>query len=163
MSSKSESFALRSISGASAVSPFAVRSAFIIVCFIAFGIGFLATPPQISASLAQHAGADLTRLLRAMAAIKMLLAACATAAMFWRLGVVVTLPWFASYAITAAAIWAGPGLIWGMSHVGLGALLLHGGLLASILLLWRDPAMAQRLETIIAERRAAIARRALTG
>ncbi len=36
---------------------------------------------------------------------------------------------------------AGPVLIWEMVHVRLGVLLLHSGLLAGGLLLWRDPAV----------------------
>jgi hypothetical protein len=45
---------------------------------------------------------------------------------------------------------AGPGVIWAMVHVGLGALLLHGGLFATILLLWRDKATAGRMAAILA-------------
>jgi hypothetical protein len=51
---------------------------------------------------------------------------------------------------------AGPVLIWDMAHVGIGAALLHGGLLAMVLLLWRDAAVGARLSAIIATRRAAL-------
>jgi hypothetical protein len=96
----------------------------------------------------------LARLLRAMAAIKLLLAACAGAAVLWRLAAPVRPAWLAAYAAAAGAMAAGPALIWSLAHIGLGALLLHGGLLASILLLWRDPATGLRLERAIAARKA---------
>jgi hypothetical protein len=96
----------------------------------------------------------LARLLRAMAAIKMLLAACAGAAVWWRLGVPARAGWLAGYAAAASALAAGPVLIWSLTHIGLGALLLHGGLLANILLLWRDPVTGARLEQAITARRA---------
>jgi hypothetical protein len=51
---------------------------------------------------------------------------------------------------------AGPVLIWGMVQVGAGALLLHAGLLASLLLLWRDPVVGARLAALVAKRRAAL-------
>jgi len=96
----------------------------------------------------------LARLLRAMAAIKMLLAACAGAAVLWRLAAPVGPAWLAGYAAAAGAMAAGPALIWTLSHIGLGALLLHGGLMATILLLWRDPVTGMRLEQAINARRA---------
>ena len=51
---------------------------------------------------------------------------------------------------------AGPGLIWGMVHLRLGALLLHGGLIALVVLLWRDGATSQRLAELVAARRRAL-------
>jgi hypothetical protein len=98
----------------------------------------------------------LTRLLRAMAAIKVLLAGLAGAAVLWRLVVPAGLPWLAAYAAAAAATVAGPVLIWNLSHIAAGALLLHGGLLATILLLWRDPGTAERLEHATAIRLTAL-------
>lgn len=96
----------------------------------------------------------LARLLRAMAAIKMLLAAGAGAALWWRLAAPVRPGWLAGYAVATAATAAGPVLIWNLTHIGAGALLLHGGLAAAILLLWRDPVSAECLEQAIARRRA---------
>ncbi len=142
------------------LSPAMARAGLILVVGLALLAGLLVTPAPVTAVAAAHAGGALTRLLRAMAMIKMLLAACALAGVLWRLGAAVTVPWLVAYAVAAGAMAAGPGLIWGMAHVGLGALLLHGGLLASVLLLWRDPGMARRLEDTIARRRAAIGVRA---
>ena len=78
----------------------------------------------------------------------------AAAVAYWRLGSPVTWTRFAFYAVAVASMAAGPGLIWDMAQVKLGALFLHGGLLATVLLLWRDPAMSTRLSSVIAARRA---------
>jgi hypothetical protein len=121
----------------------------------------LAAAMAIAVSLAYahaHPGAvtdpALARLLRAMAAIKMLLAACAGAAVLWRLAVPAGLAWLAGYAVAAAATAAGPVLMCTLSQIGAGAFLLHGGLLATILLLWRDPVTGARLDAAIAKRQA---------
>jgi hypothetical protein len=113
---------------------------------------YVASAPDATA----QADPDLTRLLRAMAALKALMAAGAAAAVLWRLGAAITLPWLAAYAMACGAMAAGPVVIWGMAHVGLGAVLLHGGLLATVLLLWRDPVVSARLSAIVATRRAAL-------
>lgn len=96
---------------------------------------------------------DLTRLLRAMAAIKTLMAFTAAAAIWWRMGNPVGMVRFAAYGLSVACMAAGPALIWSMTHLALGAALLHGGLLASLLLLWRDPVVPQRLQAVVARRR----------
>jgi hypothetical protein len=41
-----------------------------------------------------------------------------------------------------------------MAHVATGAALLHAGLFATIVLLWRDPAVGARLASLVAARRA---------
>jgi len=46
-----------------------------------------------------------------------------------------------------------PGLIWGLAHILLGAVLLHGGLIAMAVLIWRDPTTRARLSEIVARRR----------
>jgi hypothetical protein len=97
---------------------------------------------------------DLTHLLRAMALIKSVMAVAAAGAVLWRLALPVTPARLAIYALACAAMAGGPGLIWDMAHVGAGALLLHAGLLATILLLWRDPAVSRRLAELVAARRA---------
>jgi hypothetical protein len=117
--------------------------------------GFLITGRDAS-SLAINADEDLTRLLRAMAALKAVIALGVAASILWRLGTVVSLSWLGAYAIACSAMFAGPGLIWNMAYVGAGALLLHGGLLASLLLFWRDPAVSERLSAMIAARRHAL-------
>jgi hypothetical protein len=139
------------------VSPAAARAVLAVAILAALAGGALATGPDAVARAVAASGPDLTRLLRAMAALKAVMAAGAVAAMVWRLGAAVTLPWLAGYAAAAAAMAAGPVVIWGMAHVGVGATLLHGGLLASVLLLWRDPAVGARLSAIVAARRAALA------
>ena len=116
--------------------------------------GFAGAVSPASGAAIANAGPDLTRLLRGMALLKAVFAGAATAATLWRLDAPVTWPRLAAYAAGCAAMAAGPGLIWSMAHVPAGALLLHGGLLATALMLWRDPATAARLDTALAARRA---------
>jgi hypothetical protein len=136
-------------------SPAAVRAAYLFIVLAVMAVGLLATGEATTAAAVAHDGAALTRLMRFMAALKGLLALAAGAAVLWRLGAAIPLPWFGAYAVATAAMAAGPGLIWGMTHVALGALLLHGGLFATILLLWRDPMVGDHLAALIATRRAA--------
>ncbi len=135
-----------------ATSPAAPRAALLLVVGVAAVAGL--TIAAHGSQAAAYADPDLVRLLRAMAVLKALIASGAVAAVLWRLGAAVTLPWFAAYALAAAAMAAGPGLIWSMTHLGAGALLLHGGLLACALLLWRDPEVGRRLAAMVAARRA---------
>ena len=120
--------------------------------------GFLADGGTTAGAAVARAGGDLTYLLRAMAAIKAVMAAGAAAAVLWRLASPASWIRVVPYAASCGGMAAGPGLIWDMANVGLGALLLHAGLAATIILLWRDPAVGQRLSAIIAARRAALAR-----
>ncbi len=130
------------------------RAVLVLVLAAAAVAGFVATGGDATSAAIADSGADLTRLLRAMAAIKMAMAACAAAAVAWRLGAPVSPKWFAGYALASVAMAAGPGLIWDMAHVAAGAALLHAGLLATIVLLWRDPAVGARLAVLVAARRA---------
>ena len=141
-------------------SPTTQRALLVLLIGAAVTGSAFATGAADAAQAVAEAGADLARLLRVMAALKVGLAVGATAVVLWRLGSAVTLPWFAAYAVACAAMGAGPALIWSMVHVGTGALLLHGGLTAVVLLLWRDPGLAERLSAMIAARRAALAVRA---
>jgi hypothetical protein len=136
--------------------PVLPRGLLTLVIVAAVAAGLLVTGPGAVARATDAAGADLTRLLRAMAVLKSAMAAGAAAAVLWRLGAAVSWPWLGAYAAGCAAMAAGPGLIWGMAHVGLGAALLHGGLFVTCLLLWRDPAVGARLSAIVAARRAAL-------
>jgi hypothetical protein len=138
------------------ISPAAARALLASVVLAAIAAGFLTTGADSTAQAVGQSGADFTRLLRAMAALKAVMATGMVAAVLWRLGAVVPPLWLAAYAAACAAMAAGPGVIWGMAHVGLGALLLHGGLLATGLLLWRDEAVSTRLSAIVAARRAAL-------
>ena len=112
-----------------------------------------ATPSGEAAQAAQAAGPALTRLLRAMAGLKLIFAAAMLAAFAWRLAVPAPAWRVACYGAAGAAMAAGPVLIWNMVHIPLGALLLHGGLFAGALLLWRDPAVVARLSAMVERRR----------
>jgi hypothetical protein len=96
---------------------------------------------------------DLVRLLRAMAAIKTMMAVAAAAAIWWRLGSPIGGVRLVAYGVAVASMASGPALIWSMVHLAVGAALLHGGLFASLILLWRDPAVSQRLQSLITRRR----------
>jgi hypothetical protein len=138
------------------LSPSSARLILVLVACAAIAASAAATGSAASSRAVAEAGPDLTRLLRAMAGIKMLLAGLAAVAVYWRLGAATGALRLAGYAAACGAMAAGPALIWDMAHVGAGALLLHGGLLATILLLWRDPGTAAVLERAIATRRAAL-------
>ena len=83
--------------------------------------------PAETADAVARAGSDLTRLLRCMAVLKAAMAAAALAAVWWRLALPAGAGWTVAYMAAGAAASAGPVLIWGMVHLGLGALLLHAG------------------------------------
>ena len=134
-------------------------AALMAITLLAAAAGALATSSGDAAQAITGAGADLTRLLRAMAAMKAMAAAGLVAAVLWRLAWPASGARLAAYAIACAAMAAGPGLIWGMAHVRLGALLLHGGLFATVVMLWRDPAMEARLSEVIERRRMALRER----
>jgi hypothetical protein len=127
---------------------------FLVVLAGAGAAGFLADHGTAAAQAAANADPGLTRLLRALAIIKSAMAAGAAAAVVWRLGGAISMIRLAAYALAGAAMAAGPGLIWTMMNVATGALLLHAGLAATAILLWRDPAVGRRLSAMIAARRA---------
>ncbi len=129
--------------------PAVARSIVGLALFGGAAAGFAWGAPAAGAA----ADPELLRLLRAMAALKLLFAAAATGAILWRLQLPVAPLRLAGYAFGAAATLAGPGLLWNGAHPGAAALLLHGGLAASLLLLWQDPATSLAIERAIARRR----------
>jgi hypothetical protein len=132
------------------------RTLIVLATLVAAFAGFAACGTEASAHAVQQAGPDLTRLLRAMAGLKLLMAAGALAAVWWRRGAPASLPWLAGYTVAGMAMAAGPGLIFSMDHVRSGALLLHAGLVTTLVMLWRDPAMGTRLTEALMRRRARI-------
>ncbi len=141
--------------GTGTLSPALARVLLVLVTAASVAAGLLATGTEVSASAITLAGADLTHVLRAMALLKVAIAVGMAAAALWRLGSPVTLAWWVTYALACAGMAAGPGLIWQMAYVRTGALLLHAGLFAALMLLWRDPVMGARLNTMVAARRRA--------
>jgi hypothetical protein len=135
--------------------PFIAKTLLLAVTALAFAGGMLVTDSTTTAQVIAGAGRDWANLLRAMAVLKLLFAGAVTAAIIWRLGAPISATKWSGYAVAVAAIWAGPGLIWGLAHIVLGTLLLHGGLIAAAVLVWRDPATRARLSAIIASRRGA--------
>lgn len=135
------------------VSPRFSQSLVLAAVVVAALAGLLATDVATAARAAARAGEGLSRLLRAMAAIKALMAMGALAGVLWRLESSVGPRRLAAYALTCAAMAAGPGLIWSLANLGLGAALLHLGLIGSLVLLWRDPETTRRLAATLAARR----------
>jgi hypothetical protein len=101
--------------------------------------GFAATGGPAASQAVADAGAELTRLLRAMAVIKVVLAAGVVWLVDWRLRFPIHPGLAAGYVAGVAVMAAGPALIWDMAHVALGAILLHGAGAVLLVLFWRDP------------------------
>jgi hypothetical protein len=136
----------------------AVGRRFLLLAIVVTGLvgGWLATPAGLVARAAADAGPELTTLLRGMAAMKALAAGGLVAAIVWRLSAPIAWGRYVAYAAASACMAVGPVLIWNLVHLRLGALLLHAGLLAAVVLLWRDPAVGARLQGVIDRRRAAL-------
>jgi hypothetical protein len=128
------------------------RPLFVLALGAGLALGFVVTGADREALAVQQAGADLTRLLRGMALLKVLLAAAVATGVFWRLGHSIGRLWLAAYVVAGVAMAAGPGLIWDMVYVRTGAVLLHGGLVAALILLLRDRGAAARLSSLVAAR-----------
>jgi hypothetical protein len=116
-----------------------LRLALLAAATIGAAIGLAATLDPGSPQAVADAGAELTRLLRAMAAIKLVLAAGVVWLIDWRLRFPVSPHRAAAYIAATAIMATGPGLIWAMSHIVLGAALLHGASATLLVLLYRDP------------------------
>lgn len=116
------------------------RIALVIAVALAAVAGIVAGQDAASAHAVQVAGPDLTRLLRLMAAVKAAMALGATWLAWWRLGYPASLRVAAACIVACALMAAGPGLIWSMTHVALGAVLVHAGLLLMLILSWADRA-----------------------
>jgi hypothetical protein len=123
------------------------RTLFVFAACAAAVAGCAACVTEASAHAVVQAEPALTLLLRAMAA-------GARPAVCWRLGAAVSLTWLAGYTAAAMAMAAGPGLIASMAYVRSGAVLLHAGLMVTLVMLWRDPAMGARLNEALVRRRA---------
>jgi hypothetical protein len=140
------------------MSPALARTVFLLILAGAGVAGFAPDYGTAAAHALAAADPGLTRVLRGMAIIKSAMAAGAAAAVVWRLGAPISATRVAAYALAGATMAAGPGLIWTMMNIATGALLLHAGLAATAILLWRDPAVSRRLSAIIAARRARLGR-----
>ncbi len=103
------------------------RAVLVAVVAAAAIVGFMATGHDASRHAVEAAGPELAHLLRMMAGLKILLALGAVALIDWRLRWPVGPRTAVAYLVGAGLVAVGPGLLWGMSHVVLGACLLHGG------------------------------------
>lgn len=128
------------------------QAAFAVLMGASLTAGFLLTGIEAATRAAALAGEDLTRLLRGMAVIKAAILLPAIAAILWRLGAPASSALFAAYIASAAVMTLSIGLIWHMAHVGPGALLMHAGLIGTLVLLFRDKAVGERLASALKAR-----------
>ncbi|MDQ2802819.1 MAG: hypothetical protein M3Y41_09090, partial [Pseudomonadota bacterium] len=89
-----------------------------------------------------------------MAVFKAALAAGAVWLVWWRSGYPVTLRLAMSYITACFLMAAGPGLVWSMAHVALGAVLVHAGLALLLAACWFDRGSTQDLVAALGERHA---------
>ncbi len=83
---------------------------------------------------------ELATLLRFMAVVKAAMALGAAALVGWRFGSPTRPAAALAYIAGASGMAAGAGLIWQLGHIGAGALLVHGGLVALAGIAWLDRA-----------------------
>ena len=122
-----------------AARPFPLRVAVAATLIACAAASLFATPADQTAQAIASAGPELTTLLRAMAVLKLALVAGGAWLVDWRLRFPVSPLRGGLYLAGLAMMAAGPGLIWTMAHLVVGAALLHGGLVLLALVLWRDP------------------------
>ncbi len=125
---------------------FARRGVVVAAAVFGSALGFALTDSPDAADAINAAGADLTRLLRAMAVIKVIFVALALAALGWRLQEPLSWPKLLAYSGATLLMTTGVGLVWHIAEVGLGAALLHAGLLATTVMLWFDKGAARLLQ-----------------
>ena len=107
--------------------------------------GFAVTGADATRAAVRDAGPELAQLLRMMALLKVALAAGALGLVDWRLRQPVSPRLAAAYLAGAGLMAVGPGLIWDMAHVVLGAVLLHAGLALMIVLACTDGGIGWRI------------------
>ncbi|MEM1149765.1 MAG: hypothetical protein AAGI03_04300 [Pseudomonadota bacterium] len=142
-------------SGRSAVrslTPNLSRALVVMALLLGMVAAAISVSPGVRAAAVDAAGADLTRLLRGMAAIKALLAVALLAGVAWRLSAPVSALTLSAYGTAAFAMGSGLVLTWSMVSLGLGAVLLHAGLFGGLILFARDKAVGQRLNALLLRR-----------
>ena len=103
-------------------------------CAVAVLLGLAAGSP----AAAQRADPELARLLRGMALLKAGLVAGGVALLGWRLRFPIPRGLLCGYLCAISACAGASALIWQLSRFGVAAALFHGGLLALLVLAWRD-------------------------
>lgn len=126
---------------AAPVSRLSFRTVLLVLGGLAFAAGFAVTDGEAARKAVQAAGPELARVLQLMALLKLTFVAAAFWLTDWRLRQPLSPALAAGYLGATVAMAAGPGLIWGMAHLVAGAVLLHGGLLAMLVLSCMDGGM----------------------
>jgi hypothetical protein len=122
-----------------------------LVCGVA---GFMVTGAAATAGAVRADGAELVMLLRFMATVKTGMAVGLVALAAWRMGFPARPGMATWYAVACGLMPAGAGLIWGMAHVAIGAVLFHAGMI-----LMMGVAYADRDDGGVRLTRAALGRR----
>jgi hypothetical protein len=125
----------------------------VLVCAMAAAGWLLAGNPTQPALL--ESDAELAMLLRFMAAVKAVMALAVLGVTTWRLGHPATPPIALLYLAAVSLMGAAPGVIWQLSHVGVGAGLFHAGLLLFLGALLADRGEASQLVGAALQRRRA--------
>jgi len=128
------------------------RIALALAALAAFSVGLSATGDEVAAA-ATASDPELTLLLRAMTALKAVAALLLIAAVGWRLAVPASGRLLVLYFTVVSIVAAGLGPMWEIANLVAGAAMLHGGLLAGAVLLWRDPAVSQLLSERLQQKR----------
>lgn len=122
------------------------RAALVAVVAAATVAGFALAGGDAAAGAPQAADTELTRLLRMMALLKLSIVAGAAWLVDWRLRQPpVGAPVAAAYLAGLGLMAVGPGLIWSLTHLVLGAVLLHAGIALLLILACKDEDLRFRL------------------
>ncbi len=121
------------------------RTAACVIAGMSAVLGFLATSPAATSASVHAAGRELEMLLRFMAVVKAGFALGLVSLAAWRLGFPAQPGIATAYLAACALMPAGAGLIWGLAHVVIGALLFHSGMILLIAVGWVDQETAGEL------------------
>lgn len=121
------------------------RALLLAVVATAVANSFAVSAWDAGAGTPRVADAELAHLLRMMASLKLAFVAGACWLVGWRLRQPIGPRATAAYLAALGLMAAGPGLIWNLSHVVLGAVLLHAGFALLIVLACKDEAVRTRL------------------
>ncbi|MEM0985862.1 MAG: hypothetical protein AAGJ32_06415 [Pseudomonadota bacterium] len=124
----------------------AARLAIVLAMGLTAAGTLLAVGPQRISETAAALGPELTRLFLAMAAIKGLAVIGLAWAVMWRLGEPASIRGTTAYLVSCTAMAAGLAGMITLNGMAVSAIVLHAGLVGTLVLLWRDQAIAARLQ-----------------
>ena len=114
--------------------PLSLRVLLFIAAIATTGLAYWFTRNQAASHSVANAGADLTRVLRFMVLLKGMLAIGMLGLVSLRFRFAIAPGLAFAYTAGSAVMAAGPGVMWNMADIGLGALLFYAGLAALFVL-----------------------------